>query len=157
KWLLDERSRKAVTTAERHADGLVGENELQVARKEAGEANDSLVGQPAYLSEAARAAFYTLIEPEFMWVGEVVLFAIRFSISDTVDGHRFSIEADTVDGCDFSLEADSEEVRTATLREYARQLCLLRDIFGNPFRPLASIAPTVLAWKGGTVRRLAQA
>src|SRR5262245_14755556 len=101
KWLLDERSRKAVTTAERHADGLVGEHELQVARKEAGEANDSLVGQPAYLSEAARAAFYTLIEPEFMWVGEVVLSAIRFSISDAVDGDRFSIEADKVDVPDF--------------------------------------------------------
>jgi hypothetical protein len=33
---------------------------------------------------------------------------------------------------------------------------LLRDIFGNPFRP-ASLDPTVLAWNGGTVPRLAQA
>jgi hypothetical protein len=32
---------------------------------------------------------------------------------------------------------------------------LLRDIFGNPFRPTA-LAPAVLTWKDGTVVRLAQ-
>jgi hypothetical protein len=33
---------------------------------------------------------------------------------------------------------------------------LLREVFGNPFRPLA-VDPTWLAWQGGTVPRLAQA
>jgi hypothetical protein len=37
------------------------------------------------------------------------------------------------------------------------QCDLLRDIFGNPFRPPSPVAPAVLAWNGGTVSRLAQA
>jgi len=36
-------------------------------------------------------------------------------------------------------------------------LCsLLRDIFGNPFRPQPRVAPSCLAWDGGTVKNLAQ-
>jgi hypothetical protein len=40
--------------------------------------------------------------------------------------------------------------------EGAAQCRLLRDIFGNPFRPVF-VDPTWLAWSGGTVRKLAQA
>jgi hypothetical protein len=40
--------------------------------------------------------------------------------------------------------------------ERAAQADLLRDIFGNPWRPATVPAP-VLAWDGGTVRRLAEA
>jgi hypothetical protein len=38
----------------------------------------------------------------------------------------------------------------------ANQAGLVREIFGNPFRPIR-IAPTWLAWEGGTVAQLAQA
>jgi hypothetical protein len=31
----------------------------------------------------------------------------------------------------------------------------LRELFGNPFRPV-SLAPAVLAWQGGTVRKFAE-
>jgi hypothetical protein len=34
---------------------------------------------------------------------------------------------------------------------------LLRDIFGNPFRPSPPLPAAVLAWNDGTVRRIAQA
>jgi hypothetical protein len=40
--------------------------------------------------------------------------------------------------------------------EGAAQCRLLRDIYGNPFRPVA-VAPVWLAWNGGTVPKLAQA
>jgi hypothetical protein len=33
---------------------------------------------------------------------------------------------------------------------------LLRDIFGNPFRPPPPVSQTVLAWNDGTVRRIAE-
>jgi hypothetical protein len=39
--------------------------------------------------------------------------------------------------------------------ERAIAVGLLRDIFGNPFR-LPAIAPSVLAWNGGTVKCLAE-
>jgi hypothetical protein len=40
--------------------------------------------------------------------------------------------------------------------ELAMQASFLRDIFGNPFRPV-SLAHSVLAWNDATVVRLAQA
>jgi hypothetical protein len=38
----------------------------------------------------------------------------------------------------------------------AALVALLREVFGNPFRPMA-VDPNWLAWRGGTVPRLAQA
>ena len=40
--------------------------------------------------------------------------------------------------------------------EMTTHVQLLRDIFGNPFRPV-SAAPSWLAWNDGTVRKMAQA
>lgn len=37
------------------------------------------------------------------------------------------------------------------------QAALVRDLLGNPFRPLPPLAPSVLAHNGGIVRRLAEA
>ena len=34
---------------------------------------------------------------------------------------------------------------------------MMREVFGNPFRPAPAIDPSWLAWNGGTVRKLAQA
>ncbi len=140
RWLPDQRSRKAVEAAERQADGLAGEHELQAARQEALAANASLIGKPTCLSETARAAWYALLDPEFGSVAAVAVSAVRFSVSEQVDGYRFSEEADPV------------EVRAATLQEESRQTDLLRDIFGNPFRPV-TLDP---AWKTQTVVQLAR-
>jgi hypothetical protein len=41
--------------------------------------------------------------------------------------------------------------------EQIAQVALLRDIFGNPFRPAPPFTPTVLAWNDGTARGLARA
>jgi hypothetical protein len=49
---------------------------------------------------------------------------------------------------------DSE--RAAAARNYRHHLAdLLRCIFGNPFRPMPSINPALLAWKDGTMPQLA--
>jgi hypothetical protein len=41
--------------------------------------------------------------------------------------------------------------------ERAHQAALVRDIFGNPFRPAPALDPAWLIWQGGTVARLARA
>jgi hypothetical protein len=43
----------------------------------------------------------------------------------------------------------------AELAEIIAQGNLIRDIFGNPFRPSPPLPPAVLAWGDGTVRRIA--
>jgi hypothetical protein len=37
------------------------------------------------------------------------------------------------------------------------QFSILRDLFGNPFRPVPPVDPAWTAWQGGTVRKLARA
>jgi hypothetical protein len=39
----------------------------------------------------------------------------------------------------------------------AAQVGLVRDVYGNPFRPPLTVEPAWLAWNGGTVPLLAQA
>lgn len=46
--------------------------------------------------------------------------------------------------------------RELVAAEQNEQTGLLRDIFGNPFRPSSPLPPAVLAWNDGTVRRIAQ-
>ncbi len=48
-------------------------------------------------------------------------------------------------------------VPAAVEAERAAQAALLRCIFGNPFRPLPTINPTLLTWNSNLVRTLAQA
>jgi hypothetical protein len=52
-----------------------------------------------------------------------------------------------------------EQTRGVKAREEeeGRQCDLLRDIFGNPFRPIPPLASSVLQWDSGIVKRLAEA
>jgi hypothetical protein len=45
----------------------------------------------------------------------------------------------------------------AEARARANECDLIRDLFGNPFRPAPALAPSVLAWDGGTVVKVAAA
>jgi hypothetical protein len=45
----------------------------------------------------------------------------------------------------------------AGVQERHAQAEVLRDILGNPFRPLPKVNAAWLAWEGGTVPKLAQA
>jgi hypothetical protein len=98
--LVEEASRRAVTTAEDYADGLASDAELDEARLRAGWA-EKWSGQP----EAADAAAWTASrEAGLLWV---------------VTAAR----------------------RTASVSQAA----LLRDILGNPFRPV-TLDPAWLTW-----------
>jgi hypothetical protein len=55
-----------------------------------------------------------------------------------------------------TLKLAREAQKTAEQNEAGRQCDIIRDIFGNPFRPVA-LNPTCLAWNDGTVSRIAQA
>jgi hypothetical protein len=59
---------------------------------------------------------------------------------------------DPADPCDFALLASG----ACTRGLHHLPAILLRDIFGNPFRPPSPLPQGVLAWNGSTVRRLAE-
>jgi hypothetical protein len=84
---------------------------------------------------------------------EVMRPAVR-SLAAATQRHGFAVSP---------LSLAAEAVRQAAQaarrqdRERAAQAALLRDVFGNPFRPTPTADPAWLAWNGGTVRRLAEA
>jgi len=73
--------------------------------------------------------------------------------AEEVEAGRALIEAVTAPQAD---EGAALAARVARTRVAEAPCALVREIFGNPFRIVAISAP-VLAWNGGTVRRLAEA
>jgi hypothetical protein len=124
--LPDKRSWDAVEVAERRADGLAGNDEVKKARKAAAlvpQVRERLRGTTA--EWAANVARF-LLHPS---AAEVKTAAVRASI------------------------ARAESGATTREAEDRGQFELLRDIFGNPFRPV-SVSP---AWLTPQVVALAQA
>jgi hypothetical protein len=142
-WHLlgDERSRRAVEMLERLADGSPYREDFRsiIAAADAAwaHADDSRLSACA----AAQAAAALATAPagsslEFDTVVSVVLEA-QNAPREALGGGYSS------DG----MEAEQ--------RESAAQADVLRDLFGNPFRPLPTLAPSLLRWHDGTMRCLA--
>jgi hypothetical protein len=133
--LIDDRARNAIGTAERFADGLASEAELKKARMAANRAkypdlNESGLGNAGYYLQCI---------------------ACEIARADRV--YRPAIV------CDFAVStvresgSDRKKVRVAQVkRENVAQVEIVREIFGNPFRPVA-FSP---AWRTGTALSLAQ-
>jgi hypothetical protein len=131
--LIDERSRKAVEVAERFAEGGATERELTQAEDDAANLWNNFAQAEGYVTEAETEAAYAT------WGAACHEEAAIGAAKSTSDS---------------AAQALSYEGQEATEQE--SQCRLLREIFGNPFRPVA-LAPTVLAWNDSTVARLAEA
>jgi hypothetical protein len=128
----DGRAGEAMTLAERYADEAATAVELRAACAAAWEAAKAAwsFGRTAEgaLARAAAAA----AAPDRKYARSA-----RIGLDPVLIGSR-SIARDAVGGP-------------------RAQAQLLRDLFGNPFRPPPPIDPHWLTWEAGTVKRLAQA
>jgi hypothetical protein len=121
--LNDERSRRAVEVAERYADGQATQAELDAARAAAEGTADD--------NDAARAAWRTTGEA---WD------AARVAARDAARG--------LAGGVPYGPAWDNARDAAG-----ASQCDILRDLFGNPFRPV-TLGP---AWRTPTLLALAEA
>jgi hypothetical protein len=113
--LTDERSRTALEMTERYADGVASVDDLREAHAAAEAVCDR------YANEIAEdiAVYYSLT-------------AVSFATAE---------EADFPSSCCWhahqALYREAEDRSGVSETEYGRQCGFLRDIFGNPFRPVA--------------------
>jgi hypothetical protein len=149
-WNLfeDESCRRAVEVAERAADGKARREELAVAHHEAAAAEaqqqrlclesrgDSGWWRAECLFQAAKAAAWTA--------------TTRFD-------PRWTLIVCMATRAASAIRSPSQPELMAAHAEHDRlQAGLLRDVFGNPFRPLPVIDPTWLAWHDRAIPKMAQ-
>jgi hypothetical protein len=134
--MTDERSRRAVEVAERLADDMASQIELDLARKEARAAIPTL--HPSIDASGgdrtSREAILRIVVTRAAWS------AVRVPVSSLHVALRTAWVA---------------EQRDPAWHGEPWLSNLLRELVGNPFRPVF-LDPAWLAWNDGTVRRLAQ-
>ncbi len=174
--------RHAVGVAERHADGAAPDLELLDAyaaayaawkgagpfapRAGAGAARAAGLGSADPARQAQRLRRVDVLEAAgFAAAGaaESVAFATAGVAPDpsAVVRHHHSVRLAGPPGVDLvGFEAHSVDAPawTAAVAAERRAQCqLLRDLLGNPFRPVPAVDPAWLAWHGGAVSQLARA
>jgi hypothetical protein len=130
--LPDKASRTAIRVAEQYLDGLASVELLDTASRAAERHGGSAANAAAAAAFPRRELGSNGID-----VAESAANAVAYA-----DPHFISGEAD--------------RGRGAGRAEQSAQADLLRDIIGNPFRPVPRLDPTVLTWNAGTVVQLAQ-
>jgi hypothetical protein len=147
--LKERRLREAVETAERFAEGLYGEQELDEAARSACVPRQ---GQPPpWLAEADRAAARACSYPGYLGA-RTHSFTGRYQKWSYGVMRGVDAAAQTV-----AYRASmAEEGERALADELKAQCRVLRDIAGNPYRPVR-VDARWLAWNGGCMAALAAA
>jgi hypothetical protein len=137
--LSDRRVRAAVEAAERFAEGLLDADGLTAAETAA---NAAALEEAYFLMPAAVAAVAATAES----APDALRLVLRCYLSKA--------ERDAVYECALPSE-QAAAVAAARAQEGAVQCALLREVFGNPFRP-PTLEPALRRWNDGCVVRLAQ-
>jgi hypothetical protein len=120
-YLGQSGSRRAVAVAERYADGLAGKEQLVAAKQEALQALAAVKASARVTVAEWRAAKAAVLAA---YVGERALEASEWSVGAVMTAAALSGGA-----------WDHEALVAARVRERRAQCDLLRDLFGDPFRP----------------------
>lgn len=128
--LSDERSRKAIDVAELYADGHASAEELAAARA----ANDEIPSAWDVHDWNATNAVHEAAGPDAKRAAEFCSHATAVATAD-------------VGSLDYAVATKAIAIR--------RHAEILRDIVGNPFRPVF-LDPLWLRWKDGLILQIAQ-
>jgi hypothetical protein len=153
--LTDERSRKAVDIAEEYADGVADEDErfnAWEAACEAGMAGEADAGNAAEAASRSSDERYFALDAA-LEAANAEAHINYVAARDAVLASKSKSQEGFYPDRDYDRAADAGTAakQVALNAEAVIQCNLLRDIFGNPFRP-AALDPT---WFTSTVRGLA--
>jgi hypothetical protein len=148
--LLAEESRHAALVAERVADGLANADKLTAARHHATRpARDALAQRIRRFPGAAGKAAAALVGSDAYDRVHAAYGEHGRKDAPQHTARELGLSAQAVqDPRDAYLEAEAHAV--------AAQTALIRDVLGNPFRPV-TLDPAWLSWNDGTIPKLAQA
>jgi hypothetical protein len=142
-WYLlkDKRSQQAVEFVEKCVDGLANSEELVVISDAANDVwNDAAYGRSPFFSDAETDAADAAC-----------------STADPQDGMSAALHASHCAAYAASWSSSGRQIiQKQASAEQAVQCLLLRDLFGNPFRPVC-LDPAWLSWREGAIPKLAQA
>jgi hypothetical protein len=142
------RWRRVLDIAEAYADGEATSDQL-FSTYEAGGINDSKL-------PAANAAVAQCI---FMLPDDYKVLEGADFVSDAA-GYLAAVAAGVLkpdERLGMTMAVWKQPVFQEAKREHEKKLCaLIRDIFGNPYRPPPAIDPDWLAWNDGTLPNMAQ-
>jgi hypothetical protein len=149
----DQRCRRGIEVAERYADRLATREELFRGHADA---EAACPGRPGAYRTCGRAA-----------AGEAAraVSTATHPTSRTYAAGVVGCAAGAARYASFPRKAPASAAYRPPTREpgfvagraeHAAQCHLLRDIYGNPFRPPPAIARALLAWNGGTIPKLAR-
>jgi hypothetical protein len=153
----DPGNRDLVATVEDHPDGCFQDPALEAALIASSRREHEFRGAPAYwAAKYLGRGFYktTAAVSAFVVAARVVFMADDRASREAEAILQFAIRDAMYDIFPFRLPAP---LPPAAAAEAAILAGLLRDVFGNPFRPVGQLPAAVLAWNGRTVQRLAQA
>ena len=131
--LRDKRSKKAIKASERYADGLFALARITTVRDGAGQ------------------AVAEWVDAEAVAVGRRFPEELAYAATQSA-AHEAAAQASDIAAR--LSEAEAREIGYASRKQ--SQVRVLRDIFGNPFRPSPPLPPAVLAWNDRTVPRIAE-
>jgi hypothetical protein len=148
--LTDERSRRAVEFAERYADGQADEEDLRLAATGAETVAEALAvyAGPTDVNDESSAAFAALNATRTD--GNVASYVAANAASAAYHEGAFAAEDDDL----MATLHGRPGAAACRARERAEQADILRELFGNPFKPV-SVDRAWLRWNGGTVSALA--
>jgi hypothetical protein len=145
---------KALAVSEQYADGLASERALAEALSD-GDIYSVQSGVNVLAVEVARRTTYVELagDQRPMRRGRGV---IGHPASEVAEFARAVVSSIASERKATTGQTAAARKRAATLKEKAWQVRLVRDLFGNPFRPV-TLDPALLSWHRGTVVRLAEA
>jgi hypothetical protein len=161
-WALlqDEKFRGAVGTAELFADGMATSEEMSQARDTALAAFVSLpAGQDEAPAACISAAGIPAPDKPFLHQLLDALFDPWWEDEFDKGDPQAPAVVTARHAAWAAAQARGQRPDRGSVYEMAEQrgqASILRDIFGNPFRPSPPLPPAVLAWNAGTVRRIAE-